>query len=88
MNKKQVIRINESQLRRIVTESVKRIIKENLENTDVGEPPYSVWADGSLLQTDIQDYYEAEDLANSLNNREIYIIDGDGEEVFSIKHKG
>lgn len=85
MNKKQAIRINENQLRRIVTESVKRVLKENLKNIDVGEPPYSVWADGSFLQTGIQDYYEAEDFANSLNNSKIYIFDDNGEEVFSIE---
>ena len=31
MNKKQVIRINENQLRQIVTESVKRVLKEELD---------------------------------------------------------
>lgn len=30
MNKKQVIRINESQLKQIVTESVKRVLNEGL----------------------------------------------------------
>lgn len=34
MNKKQIIRINESQLRQIVTESVKRILKEGEEEAD------------------------------------------------------
>lgn len=32
MNKKQTIRLNESQLRYIVSESVKRVLKENTSN--------------------------------------------------------
>lgn len=32
MNKKQVIRLNESQLKRIVSESVKRVLRENAES--------------------------------------------------------
>ncbi len=38
MNKKQVIRINESQLRQIVSESVKRLLKEGYDFSKVEKP--------------------------------------------------
>jgi hypothetical protein len=45
MRKKQVIRINENQLRKIVTESVKKVLKETL-NEDRGIPEDSEdWED-------------------------------------------
>jgi hypothetical protein len=45
MSKKQVIRINENQLRSIVTESVKKVLKETL-NEDRGIPEDSEdWED-------------------------------------------
>lgn len=37
MNKKQIIRINENQLKQIVTESVKRVLKEG-EINEYGQP--------------------------------------------------
>jgi len=45
MNKKQTIRLNETQLKRVVEEAVKRVLKESNSMTDDSEFPYYVVAD-------------------------------------------
>lgn len=77
MNKKQVIRLNERQLRQIVTESVKRVLKEN-EYSD-NESPFYVAAD---VNSDFFDtYQEAYEYAMKLAKKEtdwhepIFILD-------------
>jgi hypothetical protein len=64
MNKKQVIRINESQLRQIVTESVKRILKE--------EHILSVEYDESLSKSRGRKYFYCKD-----NGRYYTKVDGE-----------
>lgn len=42
MNKKQVIRLNENQLRQIVTETVKRVLKESTEDDEYWNEPQTM----------------------------------------------
>jgi len=68
MNKKQTIRLNESQLRQIVTESVKRILKEWEEPDYAANGKYYVAAD---INSDyFDDYNEAYNYALKLANNE------------------
>lgn len=60
MNKKQVIRINENQLRQIVTESVKRVLKEGYAKN---ENTISVWSD---KDSDIEIYKEFTDISDAV----------------------
>lgn len=68
MNKKQVTRINENQLRQIVTESVKIILKEWEEPDYAANGKYYVAADCDSDYFD--DYYEAYNYALKLANDE------------------
>ena len=68
MNKKQIIRINENQLRQIVTESVTRILKEWEEPDYAANGKYYVAADSNSDYFD--DYNEAYNYALKLANNE------------------
>ena len=86
MNKKQVIRINENQLRQIVTESVKRILNESIQYQLVDNLKEMIGAmlnrcykypqgGGTILQSDVDEIYQmAKQLYSSTKTRETYKI--------------
>ena len=79
MNKKQVIRINENQLRQIVTESVKKVLKEFEEPDYAENGKYYVAADSDSDYFD--DYNEAFNYALKLANNERKRFPDDWEEI-------